>query len=645
MKSTVQTVLALFENKRRYIVPMFQRQYVWSLERQWRPLWEDIHQKVIERLRWNEKLEDADAEDQLQLKARPPAEHFLGAIVLDLHHTFGNDVPAQLIIDGQQRLTTCQLFLAAVRDSAKERGIDDYLSELGRYTINGGIMAEPVVERYKIWPSKFDQTPFQLIIDAKDFNAIAAQYPEVKKTNPVNVPLLIGAYSFFWRQLEEFLNNDSVSDRLQRQPTIYERVKALFETFQHDLQVVSIELEGQDDPQVIFETLNARGEPLLPSDLLRNYLFWRASRVKEDVESLYETYWKHFDSEFWKKQEKQGRVIRPRVDLFFFNLLQLKTANEVNVARLYYEYKKWSEKTAGYVGVRDELREIHRYSTHLDKLLRPSEETAVGRFSQMLQVFDVKTVFPLVLLFLADGDLSETELGSILVDLESYLVRRQICGLTSQGFNRLFVSWIGKLGEPGRGINHKDLRQIMLAEKANSSIWPDDGKFAQSWVNDPSYPRLKSNGRMEYILRRLELHLRTAKHEQVTVKSGLTVEHVLPQDWIEFWPLPSGAKGRTPIERLKQPDAESEQRDRTLHTIGNLTLLTGSLNTALRNHQFDVKVKQIEGYTLLALNGYFRKQLAEDKGWDETAIGERGRVLFESAREMWPYPASKEETL
>src|SRR5437870_1629370 len=114
MKSNVQTVLDIFEPKRRYVVPMFQRQYVWTQDRQWAPLWDDIERKAIERQRWNEKLNTADSAEKRQLKANTPAEHFLGAIVLDLQPTYGNEVGAKLIIDGQQRLTTSQVILAAL---------------------------------------------------------------------------------------------------------------------------------------------------------------------------------------------------------------------------------------------------------------------------------------------------------------------------------------------------------------------------------------------------------------------------------------------------------------------------------------------------------------------------------------------------
>jgi uncharacterized protein with ParB-like and HNH nuclease domain len=631
MKSNVQTVLAIFANKRRYIVPMFQRQYVWSLDRQWLPLWEDVERRVIDRMRWNEKLKKAHPEELIELKAHPPAEHFLGAIVLDLHPTFGDEVSALLVIDGQQRLTTCQVFLASLRDVARARGFVEIADELVEHLKNKGIMQDAQVEKYKVWSTQFDQPAFKAIIDSGSLSLVVDQFPRTNK------PRIVGAYEFFTQRVERFLDAEVVSDRLESQPNAAGRVKGLFEVFQHDLQIVSIQLEGQDDPQVIFETLNARGENLLPSDLLRNYLFWKASRETPDqVQTLYDTYWKHFDSEFWKKEEKQGRLTRPRVDLFFFNMLQLKTGAEVNVARLYHEYKVWTENPPRYATVADELREIHRYSLELGKLFRPSDDTDIGRFVQMLNIFDVKTVNSLLLGILAEGGLSDEDLRGILDDLESYLVRRAVCGLTAAAYNRTFVSWMAKLLK--EGISRAGLQGIMLKEDAESALWPDDARFFQAWLNKELYARLYTRGRMEYILKRLELALRTTKNEDVPVNGKLTVEHVLPQAWIEYWPLANGNTGLTRDQRLLTPSPESERRDHMLQTMGNLTLLTGPANSENRNLPFTDKLQKIEEYSLLVLNKYFGKRSARGLGWDEDAIEERGRVLFERAKIIWPHP-------
>src|SRR5439155_23029843 len=139
-------------------------------------------------------------------------------------------------------------------------------------------------------------------------------------TDAGSSPRLLQADKYFKQKIAEFVDREIASERLAAQPDAQARIATLFEIFKKDLKIVSIELAGQDDPQVIFETLNARGEPLLPSDLLRNYLFWRASKEVDgaEVQALYDTYWNHFDNEFWKKDERQGRLTRPRADLLFY---------------------------------------------------------------------------------------------------------------------------------------------------------------------------------------------------------------------------------------------------------------------------------------------------------------------------------------
>lgn len=134
MKASTRSIFDLFDGKRQYIVLLFQRQYVWSQEKQWEPLWEDIIRI---------------AEKRLENPNRPP--HFLGAMVLDQIRTYGSEVPAHLIIDGQQRLATFQILLAVFREVARKVDLSVYADEVQRYLINDGIMAKPDEERFKLW--------------------------------------------------------------------------------------------------------------------------------------------------------------------------------------------------------------------------------------------------------------------------------------------------------------------------------------------------------------------------------------------------------------------------------------------------------------------------------------------------------------
>ena len=624
MQPHSRTIFALFDSKRRYVIPMFQRQYVWSEDRQWAPLWADIERKAIERLSWSERVVPGREPDEL------PIPHFLGAIVIDLIRTYGNEVQAHTVIDGQQRLTTFQLFLAAFRDVARKEAVAEYADEVESYIHNTGVMANRSVELYKVWPTNFDQDQYKLSIDAGALAKIQEKYAAPRSYLS---PRMIQGYAFFYRAIEDFVRRPKLRDSDAVAVDAGARIKLLFETLQNDLELVSIELSGKDDPQVIFETLNARGEPLLPSDLLRNYLFWKASRERAvSIDDLYNEYWKELDSPFWKVEEKQGRLKRPRIDLFLQNFLQAKRATEVNVGRLFYEYKEWSQKQAGYQTVSAELRDIHVYAGAFKPLLDLSAQGVFGDFVKLLHILDVKTVFPFILWLKMEANLSEDELLAVLADVESYLVRRMICGLTPKNYNNVFLGWIAKL--KGQPVSRESIRKVMGEGQSDTSLWPSDARFKESWINAPLYSQIKPSGRLQYLLRRLEQAVRTKMHEQVTIQSGLTIEHVMPEAWIDHWPLRSGEKGRSVLERFVTPSPESTERDQRLHTIGNLTLLTSSANPSLGKLPFLEKRQKIEGYSLLALNSYF----AGKQKWDEDDIQVRAEMLFAEARGIWPHP-------
>ncbi len=137
-------LLTIFEKKMRLEVPLFQRQYVWSRDQQWEPLWEDITRKFIEHL---DGRKDAPV-------------HFLGAMVLDQKLTPSTHVERRQVIDGQQRLTTLQIFIAALRDFCREKGCEDLGKECDGFTLNRGMMAQPDIDRFKVWPTQLDREQF-----------------------------------------------------------------------------------------------------------------------------------------------------------------------------------------------------------------------------------------------------------------------------------------------------------------------------------------------------------------------------------------------------------------------------------------------------------------------------------------------------
>jgi hypothetical protein len=164
-------------------------------------------------------------------------------------------------------------------------------------------------------------------------------------------------------------------------------------------------------------------------------------------------------------------------------------------------------------------------------------------------------------------------------------------------------------------------RLFLLNRKADSERWPDDDEFQKAFLSAPLYLRL-NRARLRMVLQVLELQLRTAKSEKVTLPGKLTIEHLMPQAWEQYWPLPK-----------QTPDTEDE-RDALIHTIGNLTLITGSLNPALSNAAWSNKRPEILKHSTLLLNHYFQ-HVPE---WAEDEIRVRSRYLFNAAKMIWSRP-------
>lgn len=623
MRPFPRTVSNLFEGKWRYQIPLFQRQYVWTRERQWVPLWEDIESK---------------ASAPQPAPGSPQRPHFLGAIVFKPEPAYGDDVPTRAVIDGQQRLTTLQILLAAMRDVAMELSIKKYGQELETFTKNTGEMSRPEVECYKVWPTEGDVDVFRVVMNARSKVAVGEAFPlSFVRKKPVQRHGIVEAYLFFYDAIRDDLTSDG------GEPTA--RFASLFRALTQQIQLVSLELEEQDDPQVIFETLNARGEPLLASDLLRNFIFVRADRRGEDYRKLYGTYWRSFDTLkvddqttkqekfFWKINERQGRLVRPRLDLFFQHFLSMKRAEAddieepIQIGHLYAEYKEWIARKTPYATVEAELADVTSKADVFKGFFVPDTTTRMGQFAARLKVLDTSTVYPL-LLFLATSDrVEKASLDGILEDLESFLVRRLVCGRTTKNYNRLLLQVL-KLAAAETSLTRSRLQEILLAGRGDAVDWPSDEDFRLAWLHKEAYEVLRPR-RVEMILRALNGALTTDLTEQGIQLGTLYIEHVMPQAWQKTWRPPSAGDG----ESVSEGELLA-RRARLLHSFGNLTLLTLKLNSTVSNGPYEEKQPKIVVNSALRLNAYFQGQTT----WDDAAILKRSDALFETAKKVWPRP-------
>lgn len=641
MKPSKLSLVEMFEKQRRYVVPLFQRPYVWEQEDQWEPLWQDITgraEAIIEREAWGSRS------DRIE-------NHFLGAVVLNQIKVYGRQVDTVEVIDGQQRLTTLQLLLAAFRDVVKGTSETRLHDDLTRLTENGGVR-DSEVERFKVWPTNADRSDFGASLVAGSVADLEAKYPlhrrkYARKCDPR--PRLVEAYLFFARRIGEFCS-EAPAETAETTETAGEsvtsvfsadRAYALFEALKRHIQLVVIELEDDDDPQVIFETLNARGVPLLPSDLIRNFVFLRATQQNENPEELYNTQWKEYDERpaeanagkserFWKQMERQGRVKRTRLDLFMHHYVQYRSAQDLSIGHLFQAFRSWWE-TEPTRSVAAELKELRQHSDVFAKMLVPEGDGRTALFARRLQTLDTSTVYPVLLLLLVGGKdrVVAGDLDGIVTDLESYLVRRMVCDLGTKNYNRFFLSMLQKLRSSADPISRATIQQMLLAPEGSAGEWPDDKKFTKAWMEKPLYETLKPM-RCAMLLEAVDRAMRTSKQEDVTINGRLTVEHVLPQQWSPpAWPEP-------PIDAGNNDETATERRERLLHSIGNLTLLTQELNSSVSNGPFSTKRPEIANQSTLRLNTFFQNVTT----WDEAEIEKRGEELLKHAKHIWPHPQS-----
>lgn len=612
MQVFTRTISAVFGTERRYVVPLFQRPYVWTREAQLEPLWEDIANCAEEELAGHGE----------------PAGHFLGAVVIQQRKSWGDQLLAHDVIDGQQRLTTFQILVAAVRDVATQLGEAGLAAWWRSLSENANAVVDRDVESFKVWPTARDSKQFCAACTAGSKAALEEAYPPKlyrKRLQPR--PRLVEAYLYFYDVVREWLESEGRSG-------VGDRLRALRRVLDRRLQLVSIELDGQEDPQSIFETLNARGVPLLASDLLRNFIFQRAA-APADAEQLHSRHWARFErldddddadgQRFWEVEERQGRLVRARLDLFVQHFLSMKTTREISSGRLFVEYKAWIERDRPYGSdVEQELKDLGSFAAGFELLLAPDPATPLGQFAERLRVLDTSTIYPLVLWLVGSGTVPSAEQAGIYQDLESFLVRRLICGRTTKNYNRLFLQVL-RACKAQSVTTRAGFQTLLNAGSGEAVDWPSDAEFEAAWSEIDAYRALKPT-RLEMLFRALEEALTTSKTEKVTIHGKLTVEHVMPQTWKQHWPLPDG-----------DPDAMRSAREELIHDFGNLTLITQPLNSAVKNGPPAAKLPEIAIRSRLGLNTVFQNRVT----WTEKDIAERSRNLAKLAIKVWPRPEAE----
>jgi uncharacterized protein with ParB-like and HNH nuclease domain len=604
----------VFADSRRLIVPIYQRTYEWTPERQIETLMDYIEAKAEGRL----------ANESARFL------HYMGALLLIPRSgfVFGR-IPVFDIVDGQQRITTFQLALAALRDLATERGeqaIADQIRPL-LFNLDVSSMEDKKTEQFKLEPTRLDRQIFR-DLTTKSLAQLQESHGEnftqagkLRKTG-ASRPKPLVAWWYIRQRAAEFI------DEAGEQPSL--RLRALLQAMLQDMHLIVITLAEPDDAQVIFETLNFGGQPLAAMDLVRNDVFHRAAKNNEDVEDLMDTGWAMFETPFWKEQGTQGRITKPRMDFFLAHTLAAETGKETLLNELYAAYKRYTTECK-YPTVDAELQTLRKHAPTYQALVL-SEAGPMARLASVLDVFDMSTAYPLVLALNAatSDDLVRDAVYRL---IESYVVRRAICRLTPKKYNTIFLG-LATIARESKG-SIDAIRATFAGYSGSSNVFPSDQELREAFLSQAAYENIPRH-RLWYIFRELEFASRDEYNEVEGLKPDLEIEHILPQTWCEHWPLPDGSHApQDLIYGLSDEQRAIVQRRQSLiHTMGNLTLLTKPANLEVYNYAFDPEKKARLRASLLRIN----QDVAAETKWDEDAIGRRAQRLAEVAIKIWPGP-------
>ena len=637
------SVEAVLKEARRFVVPLYQRKYQWDDERL-NPFWEDV---------------EAKAQEVLNCQSR--SEHYMGALILSPVGT-GSQIgrtPVIQVVDGQQRLTTFQLFLAALREVARDYDLTDIMEQVTGYLKNDPKSKEKdePLAKFKLTPTPSDRDIFHDIIEMK-YEELTRKYKELfwGKQVPKNTySPAFRAYTLFRKWIKDFChsgpsdewlgeyNNESEEipyDSALSTPAentdededtdielISGRFEALLKAVLEHLKLVVITLGENDDAQVIFETLNSKGKPLLAMDLVRNNIFHRAEKQNAEVEELYKRLWNPFDNPWWREAAPNARPKRPRIDHFLGHVLAAETGIPISMRELYAKYRNFAVpkgRCPRFPDVEDELRLLEHYAPLYETLEgRLDEDADLAWFGRKMAAWQVTTVYPVALQIGNNLEVPSEMRRVILELLYSYIARRVVCGLTTKNLNKTFQGLASEFKE--NGVSFEGLRAYFSEKTGDSTRFPSNDEFVRG-IHEQDAHRIAPLTRLIDIFWELEMASRSSLAENTNMPEGLWVEHILPQAWTEDWPFKDGQ-----FVDSDSLEPKAMVRRSKIHSLGNLTLLTASLNQNVSNKKFSIKQEQFSKHTGLFLNKWFQ----DHEKWDEEEITIRGEHLSELSLKIW----------
>ena len=549
----------------RYVIPVYQRRYDWKIEN-CKQLYDDLIRLT-----------------------KSKGTHFFGSIVSDVKG--GGAITEFHIIDGQQRLTTVTLLLLAIAKLVEE----------GKAKSNEIDLRDQIMERFVIskWANKDNR--IKLIPVKRDRQAL---------------------YNLIFEDKEDYIENSNLTinfkyfyDRLKKDSDIIDEIYFAIQR----LQVISVTLDRDDDAQLIFESLNSTGLALSEGDKIRNFILMN---LPLDIQNEY------FEK-YWIKIEE---LTNKKIDNFVRNYLSIKTSSTPTMAKVYFEFKDYVNKHND--TLEKLLEDMLRYSKFYKKLLDGksdfnNKDLDASMFNFMKMEITVTEPFFMEVLSLNDeGKLSLDDLIGVYETIETYLFRRNICGVATNALNKIFLN-LNKdiIRYDGSTDNYVDKLKYNLINKKDSARFPKDEEFYENFYNKEVY---SMRGRFKnYLFNKIE-NFKTVETKDIYnhLDDGTySIEHIMPQKLNDDW-----------FEDLG--DNAEEIHEKWLHKLGNLTI-TG-YNSDMGNSSFEKKRDGRHGFKKSGIR--MNQDLALLDSWGEDEIEKRHRDLLDLAvYEIWEYPTTNFE--
>ncbi len=545
--------------EKQFVIPIYQRMYSWGKEH-CEQLWDDIIK--------------TGGNDQIE-------GHFIGSIVFVHDGIYTTNHNELLIIDGQQRLTTITLLLIALRDHLNDE--DEFLEKFSRKKIEN---------RYLINSDEKGDKKFKLILSELDRDTLLSLIDENKrKPSELSVKIMEN-----FKLFEEWIRKNT--DKLE---TIFKGLDKLM--------VVEISLErGKDNPQLIFESMNSTGKDLTQTDLIRNYILMGLEPEKQKI--FYKKYWMAMEENFKQNETLFNQFVR--------HYLTIKTREIPNINKVYESFKDYRQKKG--IEIEDLLKDLQKYCGFFCQIAFKKEaDKDLNKALGFLVDLEMGVIYPLLLELYSDysdGVLSKQDFIPIIYLTESYICRRAVCGLGTNGLNKIFSSFTKKIDKK----QYLKSVEEHFGSLTGNQKFPNNDEFKKLFITIDFYHFKKT----KYFLERLE----NFDTKEPVDTQECTIEHIMPQILTEEWKRDLGENFKAIHEKY-------------LHTIGNLTL-TG-YNEKYSNNSFQEKRNMEKGFNQSPLR--LNQSLKDLEPFGEKKIEKRANDLADRALKIWTYPKLDAETL